>query len=270
VRTFGDFANLFTPKYPSLSQHIKTELEEEVFTGGALRCIGDMTYLIAPNSGKVYIYKVRESPDQAGNVVAERLWFAPFVWSVTRVDVIRGVIYGFSSQNPQIYQLWDTNQWYDDCPADEQLPYSCVLAFAYRTTVQRSPLQSFDKIYTEGYLAPGAVLTLLVNYEYGGAKSQTQVPINSVALPAYTLTPSVLSLGDESLGEASLGDDLLDDGMSIPKFKVINSLSDPNCFEWQPVYFSDLANSRWEILATGSNATISKEDPVYIINKRRT
>jgi len=270
VRTFGEFANLFTPKYPSLSQQIKTELEEEVFTGGGLKCIGDITYLTAPNSGKVYLYKVRESVDASGNVVAERLWFSPFVWSITRVDIYGGVVYGFSSQNPQLYQLWDTDQWYDDCPSDEELPYSCVLAFAYRTTTNRVDLQHFDKTYSEGYMSLGTPLNLQINYNYEGVTNQISVPVNSDALPAYMFAPSVSSLGDESLGDAPMGDGLIETEEFLPKFKVINSISDTNCFEWQPIYYSDEANARWEILATGSNAQVADEQPVYIINKRRT
>jgi len=270
VRTFGEFANLFSPKYPSLSQQIRTELEEEVFTGGALKCIGDVTYLTAPNSGKVYLYKVRESVDASGNVVAERLWFAPFVWSITRVDIYNGIVYGFSSQNPQLYQLWDTEQWYDDCPSDEELPYSCVLAFAYRTTANRVDLQHFDKTYSEGYMSLGTPLNLQINYGYEGATNQISVPINSDALPAYMFSPSVSSLGDESLGDAPMGDGLIESGTFLPKFKVINSIADTNCFEWQPIYYSDDANARWEVLATGANTQLADEQPVYIINKRRT
>lgn len=270
VRTFGDFANLFTPKYPSLSQNIKTELEGEVFTGGALKCIGDMTYLTAPNTGKVYIYEVRESPDSQGNIVAERLWFAPFVWGITRVDTFNGLIYGFSSSNPQIYQLWDTNQWYDDSPSDEELPYSCILAFAYRTTSNRVDLQQFDKTYSEGYMSLGTPLNLQINYNYEGSTNQISTTVNSVELPAYTFAPSVSSLGDETLGESPMGDELVESDVFLPKFKVINSLSEINCFEWQPIYYSDSANARWGILATGANARLASEQPVYIINKRRT
>lgn len=270
VRMFGDFANLFTPKYPSISQQIKTELEDEVFTGGSLKCIGDLTYLCAPNSGKSYLYKVREKVDTNGNVVGERLWFSPFVWGITTVDIYAGVVYGFSSQNPQMYQLWDTNQWYDDCPSDEQLPYSCVLAFAYRTTTNRADLQHFDKAYSEGYFSLGTPLNLQINYNYEGFTNQISVPVNSDALPGYTFAPSVSSLGDESLGDSPLGDGLIESGVFLPKFKVINSLADTNCFEWQPIYYSDDANARWEILATGSNAQLADEQPVYIINKRRT
>ncbi len=43
-----------------------------------------------------------------------------------------------------------------------------------------------------------------------------------------------------------------------------------NCFEWQPVYYSEATNAQWELLAVGDNAEVEKEqDATFIINKRR-
>ena len=275
VRAFGDFNNLFTAGYPSLSQEICTELEEEDFSNGALRCIGEFMYITAPNSGKVYLRQERTTVNPDGNIVAERIWHSPFIWNLTRVDEIDGVTVGFSNANPQIYELWDTNQWYDDSPSDEQLPYECVAAFAYKTGGRRQGLQVFDKIYTEGYITNGSELFLTVNYDYQGGTNVLNTIVNSIALPARTFS----SVSPSSLGDSSLGDNPLGDGIVIstspfdlvPKFKTINCLADINCFEYQPIYFSDQVNSRWEILATGTNAEISStEQANFIINKLRT
>lgn len=43
--------------------------------------------------------------------------------------------------------------------------------------------------------------------------------------------------------------------------------SPQNCFEYQKVYFSDEADSRWEILATGTDARTAGVDPVQLVNK---
>ena len=268
VRTFGDFTNLFQPGYPSLSQEICTELEAVDFTGGALRCIGEFTYITAPNIGTTYLYQVRQSVDASGQVVAERLWHSPFIWNATRVDAIGTDIVVFSNSNPQVYYAWDTNQWYDDSPSDEELPYNSVAAFAYRSNNRRQGLQEFDKVFTEGYISGGGTLSLTVNYDFQGSTNQLVTVVNSVERPVYTFSQQVASLGDESLGEASLGDQLVDE--SIPKFKCINSMPLVSCFEYQLVYSSDTTNSRWEILASGTNSELSSlEQPNYIINKLR-
>lgn len=280
VRSFGDFNNLFTPGYPSLSQEISTELMEKDFEGGELKCIGEFVYVTAPNDGTVYLYQVRTSVDKNGNIVAERLWHAPFIWNLTRIDELNGTVIGFSNANPQIYDLWDTGQWYDDSPSEEELPYECVVAFGYSSRnissgVRRQGLLSFDKTFSEGYISDGTPLTLRINYNFQGSLNVVDVPINSVTRPAYTMSSSdAASLGDSSLGDEPLGDvtnDPNDEQNQLPKFKVINSLSDLNCFEYQMIYYSEEANAQWELLAYGTNADETpKEQANYIINKLRT
>lgn len=272
VRTFGDFNNSFVSTYSSLSQEIATELMAEDFTGGTLRCIADFTYLSAPASGKTYLYQVRQAISANNEVINERLWHSPFIWNATAIDEIDGVIVAFSNANPQMYEVWDTEQWHDDSPSDENLPYSCVLALSYRTgNNRRQGLLSFDKNFSEGYLTEGTPLNLLINYNYGGVTNMVSTVVNSVALPATTFLPSIGSLGDSSLGDNPLGDELetgIDD--EYAKFKVINSLGLINCFEYQPVYYSDTADARWEILASGTNwETEDEQQATYLINKQR-
>lgn len=274
VRMFGDFTNLFTPGYPSLSQEISTELMEQNFAEGSLRCIGEFTYLCAPITGKVWLYQVRQAVDQSGQVVAERLWHSPFVWNLTSVNQVNGTIVGFSNANPQIYSLWDTNQWYDDSPSTEHLPYECVAAFSYRGGKRRQGLWSFDKNFTEGYIAPGTPLSVRINYNYQGSLAVLNATINSITQPAYTFSGATApSLGDRSPGEEPLGDGfttLADAQEALPKFKVINSMNQQNCFEWQPIYYSEATNAQWELLAVGDNAQLEADQKAtFIINKLR-
>ena len=269
VRSFGDFNNLFTPGYPSFSQEIATELAEETFTGGYLTCIGEFTYLTAPNSGKVYLYQVRTRVDSTGQIVNERLWHTPFIWNLTKVDDLDGVTIGFSNANPQIYDLWDTNQWYDDSPSDEELPYECVLALSYRTGGRRQGLQTFDKVFTEGYTTTGTPLLLTVNYNYQGTENILSQYVNSVAYPATFFLSDVSSLGDASLGDESLGGGGDESGAEVlSKFKVINQFSLVNCFEYQPVYSSNDTSANWEILAQATNASIDEMDATFLISQQ--
>lgn len=271
VRSFGDFNNLFASGYPSLSQEIATELDEENFTGGSLRCIGEFIYLVAPNSGKVYLKQERTTVDSNGNVVAERIWHSPFIWSLTRVDSMNGVVIGFSNATPQIYELWDTNQWHDDSPSDEPLPYTCILAPSYQNNNRRQGLLAFDKLYTEGYLTAGSKVNALINYDFIGSTNRILAVINSITQPAKIFTSSPLSLGDGSLGDNPLGDitAVAGDMDALPKFRNINSLASINCFEYQAIIFSDTVNAQWEIIALATNETRAEQDPTFIINKLR-
>ncbi len=274
LRAFGEFNNLFTPAYPSYSQDIQTELVEEDFTGGGVASIGEFTYITAPVSGKTYLYQVRQFVDNGGNVVAERLWHSPFVWNATRIDEIDGTVVAFSNANPQVYEVWNTEQFYDDSPSDEPLPYECILALSYRSP-RRQGLISFDKSYSEGYIAEGSELGLRMNYNYQGDLNVLEAPVNSISRPAYIFQGTgAPSLGDSSLGDETIGNglQLSDDPQdALPKFKVINNWNVQNCFEYQPIYFSNATNAQWEILAMGTNAQIETEQQAtYLINKLRT
>lgn len=273
VHEFGDFNNLFVSGYPSLSQDISTELSDENFTGGGLRCIGEFIYITAPNSGKTYLRQERTSINELGTIVSEKLWHSPFVWNATRIDQIDGTVVAFSNSNPQIYEVWDTEQWHDDSPSGENLPYSCVVALSYRGGKRRQGLWSFDKNFTEGYLTPGTPLNLLMNYNYQGATNSVNVVINSITQPVYLLQLALASMGDNSLGDEPLGNggisDTANNDNSLPKFKCINSMPLINVFEWQPVFYSDSVDAQWEILATATNANIEEnQQATFIINKK--
>lgn len=268
VRYVGSANTSFTTVYPSLSQEIATELSAETFTGGSLTSIGDFIYITAPNSGKVYLRQSRTTLDNNGIVVSERLWHAPFIWNLTKVDDLNGTTIGFSNANPQIYNLWDTNQWYDDSPSDEQLPYNCVLALSYRPASRRQGLQSFDKVFTEGYLTVGSSITLTLNYDSQGSQSVLSQYVNSIQYPATMFEISPNSLGDESLGDESLGTGGEDQDLLV-KFKVINQFQAVNCFEYQPVYSSNATNAQWEILASGTNVGVEREQqPTFLISQQ--
>lgn len=270
IRYIGSANTSFATVYPSLSQEIATELSEETFTGGTLTSIGEFIYVCAPNSGKVYIRQERTRLSDEGIVVAERLWHTPFIWNLTKVDDLDGTTIGFSNANPQIYDLWGTEQYYDDSPFDEELPYECVLALSYRGGERRQGLWSFDKIFTEGYIAQGTPLLLTINYNYQGTESILSQYVNSIEYPAELFLSNPYSLGDESLGEESLGTGgTTSESDTFSKFKNINQFSLVNCFEFQPVLSSNEVNANWELLALGSNVGVEKEQqPTFIIQQQ--
>ena len=279
VREFGDFNNAFVPVYPSLSQDVATELFNEDFTGGSLHTVGEFIYLSAPNSGKVFLRQERTTVDPNGTVVSEKLWHPPFVWNATAVDQINGVEVVFSNANPQIYQAWNTNQWHDDSPSEEPLPYECIMALSYRGGKRRQGLWSFDKLFTEGYMTTGTQLSGTMNYNYLGATNALTFVINSTTRPAYFFSTSssgsdstLASLGDSTLGDESLGEGGIDDTTSVlPKFLNINSMPLVNVFSFQPIISSNAADAQWEILAISTNATVEENQmPTFLINKLRS
>ena len=270
VRHIGIFANQFENKYPSLSLAIKDELAGEDFTGGHLRIIGDILYITAPLSGRDYMYETRENINPLGEITAERFWHTPQVRNVSRYAVIDGVVYGHSNSYPQLYQIWDTMQWHDDSPTagSSGVPYDCIMRLAYQQEGRRQGKLSFDKLYVEGYITQGTKLYGNLYYDYQGSTGQAALDLNSTGDIQTYIGSTPTSLGDGSLGDNPLGDGLTieaNDQEQLPKFRIIKGAPLTDCFEYaMEIYTQDL-DSRWEVLAIGTNAAINDSLPIEIM-----
>jgi hypothetical protein len=270
VRIFGDFKDfLGAPKFPSISQQIKTELPEQDFTGGHLRIVDEFIYLTAPNEGRVYLHQTYETVNDAGQVTTEKVWQPPFDIAVSRIAVINSTTYGHSNSNPQLYQLWDTNQWADDYPSG-QLPYDSFMVMAYRHGTSRFVMGNLNMVFYEGYMTESTNLNAALYFEYQAAADSKSLVVNSLSDAAtfYGL-PSDVSLGQNPLGDDPLGialspedpDDLL------PKFRAITDVGMVNCIEYQLLVFSQGAGDRWEILCLGTNFTQTIEQNLGFLRK---
>ena len=284
LREYGDFANFTNPVPRSLSEEVSTDLANEVFTLGQLKVIasgdrGILIYITAPTAGVTYIYQIRTSIDNNGNLTNERLWYAPFIWGLSRIDVRNGTILGFSNSNPQTYTIWDTNQWHDDSPSAENLAYTSVALFSYQSHGRRQGKLSFDKIYWEGYMPEGTKLYGGVYYDYQGATRLLSPIIHSVIdeseAPAASFFTGVTppSLGDASLGDnplggiteiIGLGTQVLRDHDLLPKFRIITGVQITHCYEYALMVYTTSAGDRWELLALGANPTLAPASGVEI------
>jgi hypothetical protein len=263
LHQLGFVRSVFAPTYPQLSTDIQTELSEKDPTGGHLRAIGDKIYITMPLSGDVYIYRISQKLDALGNLLAERLWFAPFVWNVSRVAVINGVEYGHSNANPQLYQLWDTNQWHDDSPSGDPLAYESRARFAYQSNGRREGKWAFDKVYIEAYATQNTTLLGNVYFEYQGSSGIDALDITSPLNPATQFSgflASSASLGQSSLGGNPLGQDVdvsLNDQDTVPKIRAICGVQESFVYEYGLEVYSANADDRWELLFLGANAQVS-------------
>lgn len=270
LREYGTVRNINTPVYPILSIDLYDELAGIDFTGGHLRTVGEQSgetvYITAPKVGDTYVYQVRQDFDAVGNITSERLWQPPLGWNISRVAVIDGVSYGHSYGTPMLYQLWDTDQWEDDSPSGDALPYTATALFAYQCGGRRQGKTVFDKVYYEGYTTEGTTLTGIVNLEYLGSLDILSPIISSPGSPATFFGIS----GDGSLGQNSLGDqpngdetenqDPNNNDQTRVKFRTICGVEEANVFEFALGVTSQNAGDRWELLFIGPNAMLSSTD----------
>lgn len=267
LHVYGTFTNITEPQFPSLSDDIEDEFINEDFRGGHLRVVGDMIYITAPNSGRVWLHETMTKVNIAGNIEKERIWHSPFIWNLSRIAVIDGVEYGHSNAQPQIYQLWNTLQWHDDSPSDESIPYDSLAVFGYRTG-NRYDLLEFDKVYYEGYMTPGSDLRNAIAYEYKGERATQEGNINYEATsPEFYIGDIGTALGDTALGDNPLGDRTSEEEAEqelVPKFRIITKFDLINCHEYQVRVYGSEPDTRFELIAFGANEVIAEEQPVYL------
>lgn len=284
VRSIGAFNNIEGSQFPILSQDVYDELTEEDLTGGHLKAIADIIYLTSPVNGRHWMYQIRTSVNNDGLIVSEKLWHPPQVSGFSRIDEIDGIEYGHSNSNPQLYQIWNTGQWYDDIPngdENEEGSYDCVLRMAYRRLhVEKRSIENvdFDAVCYIGYIEEGTELRGNVYYDYQGATAIEPVIINmdaeddadaddDVDEQAVLFQGNSIPIGQSSLGANPMGDGLLpeaDDQELLSKFFRICDVPSNSVFEYCLEVYSQKARSRWEMLDLGANHVQSTGEPTFI------
>lgn len=266
IYIYGSFTNQFSTRFPALSQAIRDELSQEDFTGGSLRSINDTLNLTSITSGKTYTYSARQFVDATGNIVAERLWYPPQVWNISRMSVIDGVIFGASSQNPQYYQLFDTGQFHDDTPTDEVAPYECVARWAYWNFDDRTILGDLSKLYVEGYIAENSDLLARMRLNYLASTDFQEDTISSIDVNPYLFTDAGCVPIGAGIGDHSIGGEGLDEfgNPQLPKFRSITTYKRKNVFEYQFELYSFVLDSQWRVLAIGTNASPVLPKPMFL------
>lgn len=266
LRTLGIYRNIVQQKSPSLSLSVRRELEQEDFTGGCLKSIGEYTYLVAPISGKTYLYEIRDDVDDQGNIISKRHWQPPQIWNISRMSIVNGIPHGYSAQNPQLYQLFETGIYHDQTAVEEvQAPYISRARFAYRSS--REEVMNFDKIYYEGYILPQSDLQAKTYYDYQGSTFIEEKVLSSQTINPTEFTNDETNLiGDSLVGDVTIGGSSLDPNYSItiPKFRVITNVTVKNCFEYQLEVFSEALDSQWALVALGGNEGSAKQFPVQL------
>lgn len=268
---YGSFTNQFNQRFPMLSQDIRDELSDADMTGGALAAVTDSLYLTVPVSGQTFIYSARQFVDASGNIQAERLWYAPQIWNISRISVIDGVIYGTSSENPQYYQLFNTGQYYDDTPTTSKAPYEGVARFTYWNFSgkdgTRATLGDLSKLFFEGYIDPNSELSVTMRLNYQGATEELTEVISGLSNnPVLYSSAGVVPIGTGKVGDELIGGGGPDEfgGAAFPKFRVIPTFKKFEVFEYQFELYSFSSGSRWELIAVGSNGSAVINNPVVI------
>jgi hypothetical protein len=259
VNTLGIDQNfLLDPRVTDLSGSIVNDMQEYDFTGGSISYFpgsitqpGTYLFVFIPRNSTVRIYNMTD--------VGNPYWEAPQIIPATCSSIIDGELYIHSSQSSNTFRMF--NGYNDDGHA-----VSAVAAFSFNNSGVRTVRKSSTACYVEGYIAANTTLTLNLQRDLDGIASNYSTNINGVDNSAIPPPPDTASLGKTSLGKNSLGgeDNFTAAGARPPKFRVEKTYNRVEYFEEQVSFSSYGTDQIWEILAFGTNATPSLNEPTDI------
>lgn len=228
------------PQIVNISDPIKYDVDAYDFTGGDVEYDNYYIYVSAPVNGVVRMYNVQK-----------QYWEAPQTIPVGKFYHVNsaesGNLFGHSNLTNESYQLFTGK-------SDNGNPINFVAAFPYVSEQAGASFQlkSFNKIYTEGYIAANTTLMVTINYDFGGF-SGTYTTIINGADPAILFN----RITDGSLGHNSLGSQPIGTILNLPfdeiapKFRIINTMPRVNFFEYQIVYATQDDDANVTILRFG-------------------
>ena len=243
--SLGNVQDQETPKFRYLSDEIKSDFDDYVFTNGHLKYHKRLLHLCLPSEGLDHPYNVKEG-----------FWEPPQVLPVRRFAIIGGNSYIHSASVPETYKLFDGHD-------DNDNPIDAKAYFNYRHFGDRFGYKRFDEFGTEGYISPNTTLTLVLKYEFGGFESIQNFAISGSNSAIIFQTQADGSLGKHPIGSQPIGSvtDTIDD---LGKFRIINTTTDINFFEYQVGYETNEVDYQWKIASFAPKLYMSNDIPVSI------
>jgi len=241
----GRVESIDTPQSRPLSDDIKLDFESYDLADAHVIYHRSYLYLALPAEDLVLMYNLKRG-----------FWEAPQVLPIRRFAVIDGELYGHSSAVPETYKLF--TGWNDN-----EFPIHATAAFAYENQGRRDAKKSETAHFTEGYISSNTALTLGLKYDFGGYTSIVEKEISGTDDSIVFATTADGSIGKNPIGQQPVGS-ITDSISGIPKFRVIHDLVRQDYYERQVLYETNEMDQQWEILAYGSNATLSPDNQTEI------
>lgn len=244
---------LGTPQTTDVSDPIKLDFDTYDFTGGHVFYWRNYLLVSVPLSGLILMYSL-----------ITKNWESPQTIPVTRFYTVDGELYGHSFNSSESYEIF---VGYSDRATTTASgnQYLAVANFSYQNFGTRTVLKNQNEFYIEGYISPNTNLTCVINYDLDTNLTTTTFDLEGD--DSQIISPSQVdnSLGKYPLGNQPGGSANVSSLTGLPsKFRVIKTFTRYDFYECQFSFSILGTDQRFELLAFGSNATISATTNSYI------
>ena len=260
VNTLGFVKDyLSVPQIEDISSPIVYDMNKYNFTDASVFYFKQRIYIAIPVSGIVIIYNMTDPKHP--------FWEAPQVLPVSGFCAVGNTLIGHSYSTFESYVMFSG---YSDRALTLNStgnPINAVVFFAFEEYGLRAKRKSFNKFFIEGYMSQSTSLNvgLIFRSPMTGLSIGQNFTLNGT--DAYVLN----GISDDSLGKISLGKDPLATDVPIPQqlnlpnyFAVVKTSTRSPFLAYQPVFYSNGVNQRWELLAYGNNGVPTSENEIDI------
>lgn len=235
---------LAKPQNVNLSDPIKLDFLQFNFTDASVFYFNYFIYIAVPREDIVLIFNIEKGH-----------WESPQILPISCFSVINGDLYGHSSAAKQTYKLFEGF-------SDDGNPIEALALLSYQQFGFPANYKTFNEIFLEGYISPNTTLSLIVNYEIDGCRTQVIKQLNGFDTQFVCLGGDDRSLGKKNLGDFSLARLATQIDDRPPKFRWIPTLTHFDFYEVQYGFYSNGEDQRWEILRFGPNVVLSDSQNV--------
>lgn len=257
INSFGPVRNIYQDvQVVNVSDPIKNDINAYTYTNiaGHAYYANYFVYFSIPALGIVRVWNV-----------LRKYWEAPQVLPFGRFyQTGDGNLYAHSALTDESYQCFVAGLFNDNGN-----PINAIAAFPYMAQegAQASQKKFFNKFFTEGYMSTNTILTLGINYDFGGYSGTYAKTISGANRRKTFNHITDGSLGENPLGSQPIGSILnLPATALVPKFRSIDTFVPVNNFEYQVVYSSNDVDQNWSLLRFGPAITSAKDNPVEIMD----
>lgn len=250
----GNFENVNQIQAVPISDPIKPDFVAADFTGGCIKFIKNNLYVVAPPSGRMFIFSLRQ------NLVSgeRRFWQPPQLFPVSQISDYAGGIIGHNSGVSESYTLFSGTN-------DNGKLISFKAHFSYLNNGAREKLKDFDKYFVELYITSNTTVYLKLIFEYLGAKKVLSYPFRGTERKFLFTPDAEASLGVSSLGVNPLGG-IVDVPENFLKYRRFKKVTPVTYFEMQTRFEAEDIDAQFQVLCHGSNAELSKISPAIYVD----
>ncbi len=253
----------FVPETVDFSYPIIDDMNSYDFTDASILYHRNYIYLAIPKHGIIRVYNMTDQTKQTTLSVyhpyedvdvAQQPWFweAPITYPLSGFYVVDGEIYGHSYTTSESYKLFTGGSLNGQ-------NIECNATFAYDTKGDRTQSKGSNEIWVEGYIAQNTTLTATVTGDMGTFGTSQTRTIDGSDSSIVSYGSGAHSLGTNSLGTEPLGGYKITASTLPAWFHVSLTYPQVSCYLEQISFDSNGVDLSWQLVAFGTNATMTAE-----------